>query len=124
MGFCLIRIKLHLYVIPPAKQILHIQYQVPSTVVYISNFAFCDCEYLTEIIIPGRVSSIGKSAFRGCTNLSNITLSNNLASISRSMFYGCTSLTDVYYNGTITEWNNISVNSGNNCLLNAKNILL
>lgn len=70
---------------------------IPDTVTCIGDYAFYYRDSLTRIIIPESVTSIGYDAF-----------------------YGCDSLADVYYYGEEADWNNITIDSGNDCLTNAK----
>ncbi|MBE7075378.1 MAG: leucine-rich repeat domain-containing protein [Clostridiales bacterium] len=97
---------------------------------------FAGCDSITSIQIPGSVTSIAASAFQNCDNLAQIKLSNGITkidnaafftltslvsieipksvtSIGESAFYNCNALTDVYYAGTETEWNNISIATEN-----------
>ena len=67
-----------------------------TTATKISNYAFTSCESLTSITIPDGVTSIGGGAFSDCSNLS-----------------------DVFYSNSDTEWNNISIGSGNDYLASA-----
>ena len=79
-----------------------------NTVNSLGNFLFLGCENLATVTIPRNVTSIGYSAFQGCTSLTNITIPNRVTSIGDEAFYGCTSLTNINYNGTKSEWNNVS----------------
>ena len=105
---------------------------IPNGVERIGDYSFRRCGKLTSIIIPNSVTSIGDSAFRECYQLTNITIPKNVKSIEDSTFRSCNSLTsiiipisienindyafyycfllkDIYYYGTETQWNNISV---------------
>ncbi len=115
---------------------------IPDSVTSIGNEAFFDCTGLTSVTIPDSVKSIGRSAFDGCTGLTSITIPDSVThigdyafyycssltsiaipdsvtSIGDSAFSGCYSLADVYYSGSESEWNEISIDSGNMCLTNA-----
>lgn len=99
--------------------------EIPSSVTYIGESAFKNCEKLNNIIFPNNLSYIGDLAFVGCgkindiiipesveyvgeyafagTNIKNITLPPKITFISRNMFSHCSSLENVYFNGTITD---------------------
>lgn len=74
---------------------------------------------IKNITIPEGVTNVGTAAFRNCSNATSVSIPNTLASIGENAFDGCTSITDVYYNGTQSDWENITIGDGNNCLLNA-----
>ena len=59
-----------------------------------------------------------------CSGLTSITLPNSLVSIGDQAFFPCRNLTTVYYYGTEAEWNEISIYSANDELLNAEIIFL
>ena len=75
--------------------------------------AFSGCSGLTSVIIPSSITSIGESAFSGCSGLTNITIPNSVTSIGYYAFYGCSRLTDVYYDGNKSQWDAITIGSGN-----------
>ena len=72
-----------------------------------------------SFIIPDSVTTIGGYAFICFTSLTSVTIPNSVTTIEDYAFYLCTTLTDVYYSGTQERWNNISIGSNNNKLLNA-----
>lgn len=73
----------------------------------IGERAFSYAENISKIELPN-VNIIERKAFLNCTGLESVTLSANLGSIGEKAFDGCTSLKDVYYDGTETQWKNIS----------------
>ena len=83
---------------------------------YIPTKAFYNCSSLTHIEIPNSVTSIGTSAFYNCSSLTSIKIPNSVTSIGNNTFLKCSSLQKVYYGGTKTQWENISLNSGNEAL--------
>ena len=93
---------------------------IPESVTSINDNMFSNCTGLTSITIPNSVTSIGSAAFHGCTGLTSITISNSVTSIGWYAFSDCTDLTDVYYGGTETQWNAITIRNENFPLTSAR----
>ena len=74
---------------------------------------------LTTIEYEEGITSIAPGLFRGCTRLTDITIPATVTTIGSNAFLGCSSLTTVTYNGS--NWNGITINSGNDPLVNAYN---
>ena len=91
---------------------------VPSAT-FIDNHAFYNCYALTDIELGNSLSRINAYAFGNCSSLEHIYLPKSLTTIERYVFTGCSSLKDVYYQGSESDWNRISIDYGNDCLLNA-----
>ena len=112
---------------------------IPDSVTSISYDVFADCSGLTYVVIGDGVTSIGYGAFWGCYGLASIVIGDNLTSIGDYAFSGCRSLAsivipdtvtsigkdafescstlcDVYYIGSKTEWDAITIGSGNTLL--------
>ena len=92
---------------------------IPGTVEKIGTQAFNGCQALMNVIICDGTKKIDNFAFNYCTSLTNITIPDSVTEIGFCAFSLCDSLTDVYYPGTEEEWNNISIESYNDSLLNA-----
>jgi len=92
---------------------------IPDSVTSIGYLAFYYCSSLTSVTIPDSVTSIGDSAFEDCSSLTSITIPDSVTSIGERAFIYCSSLENVYYCGTVEQWNNISISSGNVELTNA-----
>ncbi len=115
---------------------------LPKSISVIGKYAFYGCSKLEEIILPDSLTSMGENAFYKCTKLKSVTIPEGMNTISRSAFgeskniesvviplgvkkindyafYGCTALTDVYYAGSESDWEYISVGYDNEPLLNA-----
>lgn len=74
---------------------------------------------LEDVVIAEGVTSIGESVFENCSNLKQITLPSTLENISACAFENCPNLSDVYYRGSEEQWQKISVDNNNDCLLSA-----
>ena len=92
---------------------------IPSSVTSIGDYAFYGCDSLTSITIPSSVTSIGWYAFYSCDSLTSITIPSSVTSIGNEAFVYCYNLTTVYYTGTESEWNAISIGSSNSNLSSA-----
>ena len=95
---------------------------IPSSVTSIGDSAFYGCTGLTGIDIPDGVISIGEYAFSRCSGLASVVIPSSVTSIASYAFYRCNSLAKVYYLGTQSQWNGISIsktNSSNSNLTSA-----
>ena len=92
---------------------------IPNSVTSIDRSAFHSCTSLTSIKISDSVASIGGWTFYGCTSLTSIVIPDNVTIIGYRAFYNCTSLTTVYYGGTASEWDEITIDSSNSNLTSA-----
>lgn len=125
------------------KDFTHID--IPSHVTFIGDGAFYQCEALTDIqlpsgifsvfqctfeyclnlktiCIPKGVTSIDQEAFDRCKSLTSISIPASVTTIGFLAFASCDQLTDVYYEGSIAQWNSISIDAaadGNQSLMNA-----
>lgn len=61
---------------------------IGSGVEGIETEAFCECEYLNRIEIPGSVKELGERAFYDCFSLENVNLSEGLETIDSKVFSG------------------------------------
>jgi len=75
---------------------------VPEGVTFIGDYAFVDCNTLTEISIPNSVTAIGNSAFARCAKLKNINIPEGVTYIGNGAFYECESLTEVTIPQSVT----------------------
>jgi len=115
---------------------------LPATLTTIADYAFYDCDNLNNITIPDGVTYIGVNAFADCAALSQLTISRNsrLETIAGYAFedsaltsiylpetirtiglfaFDGNPLTGVTYGGSRTQWNSISISTGNTILKNA-----
>ena len=94
-----------------------------NNILVIGTSAFHACTALESVVIPSSVSAIFDFAFYECSSLKEVIMYKGVEEINDWAFFGCNSLTDVYYSGTETEWNQISIvnsyNLANAPLLNA-----
>ena len=84
---------------------------IPPSVISIGSHAFAGCSELSSITIPEGITGIEQYTFAGCLNLTSISLPKSLGQIDQYAFGNCTELSDVYYAGTNTEWNSITIDS-------------
>ena len=96
-----------------------IEITIPNSVMSIDDSAFQDCKSLTSVTIGNSVKSIGNSAFYKCSSLTSIIIPESVTSIRYGTFRDCNNLENVYYTGTEEQWNNITIDSNNDYLINA-----
>ena len=93
--------------------------ELPDSLKAINQYSFSGCTSLKSITIPDNVEVIEKYSFNGCSSLDNIITAKSLKEIASYAFNGCTALKTIYYNGTKSEWNSISIDSNNTNFINA-----
>jgi len=76
--------------------------------------------HVKSVVIGDGVTNISAYVFYDCTNLISVTIPASIKNIEKQAFYNCTQLKEVFYGGTKAEWNKISIEEDNDCLLNAK----
>lgn len=93
---------------------------IPDSVTNMDEGVFSGCWYLKKVTIGDNITSIGEYTFHNCYDLESIVIPSSVTIIKKSAFNGCNRLTDIYYTGTQTQWNNISIDDyWNEDLLNA-----
>ena len=81
---------------------------IGNGVTSIGNGAFQNCTSLTSVTIGNGVMSIGNEAFQNCPSLISINIPASVTSIGDYAFSGC-SLKDIKFEGTVAQWNAISL---------------
>ena len=76
---------------------------IPSNVISIGDYAFCDCTDFTSVTIPNSVTSIGSYAFSGCSSLTSVTIPNSVISIGKYAFSSCSSLSSIALPNSVTN---------------------
>ena len=89
----------------------------------IGNGAFQNCSKLTSIAVPASVTGIGYNAFYGCSKLTSITIPAGVTAIGARSFYNCSSLAEINYQGTVAEWQAISMGTNWNSNTGAYTII-
>lgn len=84
---------------------------LPESVTILKDCAFCKCENLVCISMPG-VKKIGNCAFKDCSSLTDITVPDSVTSIEYETFCNCSSLTNVALPANLTS---IANEAFNNC---------
>lgn len=69
------------------------------TVTAIDQFAFANCETLTNIVFPQSLKKIGNGAFVACVGLESVAIPKNVRSVGEGAFANC----DELYSLTVVE---------------------
>ena len=93
---------------------------LPDSLTYIGNGAFEYCSGSPAVTLPEGVTTVGEWAFAYWSELETLTLPATLISIGNGAFEVCDGLTTVSYTGTESQWNEISIGTQNNELVNAE----
>ena len=84
-----------------------------GSVTSIGASAFCGAKFLETLKLSSNITKVGASAFEGCYALRTIYLAKSVKEIGESAFLNCFGLDAVYYEGTLMQWNEISVSDLN-----------
>lgn len=90
---------------------------IPKSVKRIGGAAFAGCEKLEMIALPDGLTEIQRNMFIYCINLESITIPKSVVRIEDAVFVGCTCFRKVYYTGTEEEWEEVSVSTYDNKIL-------
>ncbi len=74
-----------------------------------SNGLFAACTSLESIELPKKLETITYYTFDGCTNLKSIFVPKSVKNVYHDAFRDCNSISDIYYEGSESEWNNVSI---------------
>ena len=75
--------------------------------------AFYSSFNLKSVSIPDSVTTVESYAFANSFNLKSVVIGKGVTSIAPYAFSSCDNLKTVYYKGTQSEWNTISIGSNN-----------
>ena len=81
----------------------------------VGQFSFYNCPALKTVILPNSIEKLGIGAFMSCTSLNSIVIGSSLSSIHASCFYG-SGLSRVYFTSSEDEWKKIEKNSDDTVL--------
>lgn len=82
---------------------------MPESLDSIGDFAFQNCSKLSEIdLTDTALTKIGKNAFKGCLSLAAIEIPSSLTTVDSDAFKDDTALKRVNYHGSIDQWANIN----------------
>ncbi len=94
---------------------------IPQSVASMEKYAIQNCYELQSVTIPDKIACISYWSFGGCKNLKSIVIGKGVTKIERGAFHDCMKLDKVYYKGSYTDWQSISIeNTENECLYKAK----
>lgn len=77
--------------------------EIPSTVTEIGTGTFQNCGALTTVEIPSSVTTIGEAAFESCTSLASIDIPESVTTIASYAFANCSSLTSITIPASVTS---------------------
>ena len=115
--------------------------EIDNGVIMIGNFAFSSCGSIENVVLPDSVTTLGNSVFSGsklqsivlsegmdsiawgtfnyCSDLKQIVIPDSITYVSENAFNYCNALSKVYYEGSQTDWDNITIDENNGGLINA-----
>lgn len=79
-------------------------YDIPDSVISISDWSFCECYSLKSITIPDSVESIGEGAFYKCSSLEEIVVPDSVSRIDDIAFRDCTNLKKIVIPDSVREF--------------------
>lgn len=92
---------------------------IPDSVESIDGYAFSSCISLTSVTLPSSVAYVGNYSFSSCVSLKSLTISKTLSRVDTGAFRDCSALEEIYYGGNDTDFEKISVATGNSAFTGA-----
>lgn len=83
--------------------------ELPESVSVIAPYAFENCTSLRSFTLPYGITELDNGTFSGCAALKSVGIPVNVRNIKRAVFEQCNALRDVYYTGTESQWNAVSM---------------
>lgn len=96
-----------------------VELNLPSSVKEIGKGAFSGCRRLTKLKLPSKLEKIEAGTFCACCRLVNITIPRTVIHIECASFLMCNNLRDIYYTGSPSDWEKITIENGNDALTRA-----
>lgn len=79
------------------------------SVTKINSYAFYKNSKITSLKIGNSVTEIGSNAFEMCLSLKSIVIPESVSKIGSRAFAYCSSLESAYYQGSLAQWCNMSI---------------
>jgi len=89
---------------------------LPESVKTLRSYSFKNSS-IKNIKIGSNITAL--QGFDNCSSLESVIIPKTITMISSYCFDGCSSLKDIYYEGSMDEWNKITIGSFNNPLSKA-----
>lgn len=85
--------------------------KLPNGLKIIKQYTFDGCTSLKQISIPNSVVEISNGAFMSCKSLSTIIIPKSVYKLKYTAFNMCSNLEKIYFEGSIPEWNALTMDS-------------
>lgn len=72
---------------------------------------------ISSVVIEEGVTTIGERAFYGAKNMVSISIPSTIKKIGLGAFLNCSALKNIDYNGSLSDWRKIDINSSGNMAL-------
>ena len=87
--------------------------KLPDTIEKIGASAFAGCRYIDLVVMSKNVTDIGANAFDGCSSLESVVIPKTLKNVGYGAFHPNDGLKYVFYEGSVSDWNNIVMDEDN-----------
>ena len=78
---------------------------IPDTVKQVEDYAFCDCDYLEEVVFPDGITVMGDYVFRNCDSIRSVHMPASLKHIPWGCFWN-SSIPELTIHDGVTEIGN------------------
>lgn len=95
-----------------------INISIADSVSVVYGYAFYGTSIET-LNIPKSMNTIGYLSFGNNSCLKEVYIPSSVKAIGQQAFTGCSNIMNVYFDGTQSEWSNVTISVGNNELANA-----